>query len=102
MGLQNPVAGDGEENQHGDETVGGEESGVQFAEVVGLDQRVLVEQGSARDGDAGNGKVSEAEADALERQLARFMSEADNAPPVGDAPAIPKARGTECSPLATS
>lgn len=29
--------------------------------------------------------------DALERQLTQFMSEADNGPPAGDAPAIPKA-----------
>ena len=63
MGEEETVGGDGKENQHGDEAVGGEEGGIQFAEVIGFDQGVLVKQSDAGDGHPGNGEAAKAEAE---------------------------------------
>ena len=54
---------DGEENQHGDESVGGEEGGIEAAEIVGFDQAVLVDESQSGDGDSGGGQMAEAEAE---------------------------------------
>ncbi len=93
MSEHDPVGGDGEQNQHGDEAVGGEEGGVEFAEVIGLDEGVLVEQSDAGDGHAAMARRPRPKLKSIQAKKAKAMTWKTRAR--RSAPAIPKARGTE-------
>jgi len=86
VGEHDSIGGDGKENQHRDESVGGEEGGVEFAEVIGLYQGVLVKERQPGDGYAEDRKVAEAEAEEhpSEKREGNDVEDAGEAERTGD------------------